>query len=83
VTVTATRCKFPVNMHITTGDVIKIAANTASGFRKIEGDGTLQIVRGVGVYLLDGIGDDRPAPALPTVLNPANICCKVIQGVTA
>lgn len=81
VTVTMTRCRFPLGMHVSSGDTIKIAGNTASGFLKMEGDGTLQIVRGGGVYTLDGIGDDRMPPPLPTVLNPPNICPRYIEGV--
>lgn len=83
VTVTSTRCRFPLGMHITTGDTVKISANTASGFKKIEGDGTLQVVRGGGVYTISGVGDDRPAPPLPTVPNPANICPRYIERVNS
>lgn len=82
VTITMTRCLFPLGMHITTGDTVKIAGNTASGFLKVEGDGTLQIVRGGGVFTVDGIGDPGPQKiALPTVLNPPNIVPRFIEGV--
>jgi len=84
-TFTLTRCKFGLGATISSGDIIKIAANTASGFKKIEGAGTLQIVRGGGVVILDGIADpvNLSNVALPTALNPAQICCNTIQGVSS
>ena len=79
-----TRCRFPLGLFITTGDTVKIAGGTASGFLKVEGDGTLQIVRGGGVFTLDGIGDPGPLNVvLPTVLNPPNIVPRHIEGVAS